>query len=103
MNFSGYDFWLNKMNEFSVPGENVRDEAVALARVRRAEMVRSFIVSFEYRRRFHGAPGGNQEGPSVPGDEGEVFLRYALRRGPEVAKAGPVIFDPLFRRLWRLN
>ena len=44
-NFAGYDFWLNKMNTFSRPGENVRDEAVALARVRRAEMVRAFIVS----------------------------------------------------------
>ncbi|HEX6182581.1 MAG TPA: Calx-beta domain-containing protein [Pyrinomonadaceae bacterium] len=102
-NFAGYDFWLKKMNDFSVAGENVRDEAVALARVRRAEMVRAFIESFEYRRRFHGAPGGNQEGPSVPGDEGEVFLRYTLRVGPEVAKAGPVLFDPYFRRLWQLN
>jgi hypothetical protein len=103
-NFSGYDFWLNKMNTFSVPGENVRDEAVALARVRRAEMVRAFIESFEYRRRFHGAPGGNQEGPSVPGDEGEVFLRYRLKpAGAEVARAAPVLFDPFFRRLWLSN
>ncbi|MCA1618363.1 MAG: DUF4214 domain-containing protein [Acidobacteria bacterium] len=99
-NFSGYDFWLNKMNQFSIPGENVRNESVALARVRRAEMVRAFIESFEYRRRFHGAPGGNQEGPSVPGDEGEVFLRYTLRRGPEAARAEPVLLDPFFRRLW---
>ena len=52
LNFSGYDFWLNKMNSFSQPGENVRDEAVALARVRRAEMVRAFISSDEYRKRF---------------------------------------------------
>jgi len=102
-NFAGYDFWLGKMNEFSIPGENVRNEAVALARVRRAEMVRSFIVSFEYRRRFQGAPGGNQEGPSVLGDEGEVFQRHRLRVGPEVAKARPVRFNPLLRRHWRLN
>jgi hypothetical protein len=102
-NFVGYDFWLNKMNTFSVPGENVRDEAVALARVRRAEMVRAFIESFEYRRRFHGAPGGNQEGGSVPGDEGEVFLRYRLREGPEVASAAPALPDPFFRRLWLLD
>jgi hypothetical protein len=54
--FAGYDFWLTKMNSFSVPGENVRDASVALARVRRAEMVRAFIESSEYRERFFGAP-----------------------------------------------
>jgi hypothetical protein len=58
--FSGYDFWLTKMNSFSVPGENVRDASVALARVRRAEMVRAFIESSEYRERFFGSPSGNQ-------------------------------------------
>ena len=51
-NFAGYDFWLNKMNQFSVPGENVRDERVALSRVKRAEMVESFLLSGEYRARF---------------------------------------------------
>ena len=51
-NFDGYDFWLGKMNSFSSPGEDVRDERVALGRVRRAEMVRAFIVSGEYRSRF---------------------------------------------------
>jgi hypothetical protein len=66
-------------------------------------MVRAFIESFEYRRRFHGAPGGNQEGGSVPGDEGEVFLRYRLREGPEVASVAPVLPDPFFRRLWLLD
>jgi hypothetical protein len=50
--FSGYDFWLAKMNQFSVPGENVRDDSVALSRVRRAEMIKSFLVSSEYRLRF---------------------------------------------------
>ncbi|MBC8030616.1 MAG: hypothetical protein H7Z16_10935 [Pyrinomonadaceae bacterium] len=51
-NFGGYDFWLNKMNQFSVQGENVRDDRVAFARVKRAEMVRSFLISTEYRQRF---------------------------------------------------
>ena len=51
-NFNGYDFWLNKMNQFSVAGENVRDDDVALARVKRADMVESFLVSGEYRGRF---------------------------------------------------
>jgi hypothetical protein len=51
-NFDGYDFWLAKMNQFSIPGENVRDDDVALARVKRADMVESFIVSGEYRGRF---------------------------------------------------
>jgi hypothetical protein len=51
-NFNGYDFWLNKMNQFSVAGENVRDDDVALSRVKRADMVESFLVSSEYRARF---------------------------------------------------
>ncbi|MDT7810016.1 MAG: hypothetical protein QOJ70_3829 [Acidobacteriota bacterium] len=52
LNYSGYDFWLAKLNQFSLPGEDVRDEKVALARAKRAEMVRAFILSDEYRRRF---------------------------------------------------
>jgi hypothetical protein len=51
-NFNGYDFWLAKLNQFSLPGENLRDEAVALRRVKRAEMVKSFLESIEYRARF---------------------------------------------------
>ena len=51
-NFSGYDFWLNKMNQFSLPGEDVRIDQVALGRVKRAEMVRAFITAIEYRGRF---------------------------------------------------
>jgi Calx-beta domain-containing protein len=50
--FAGYDFWLAKMNQFSLPGENLRDERVALNRVKRADMVKSFIDSVEYRFRF---------------------------------------------------
>ena len=44
-NFAGYDFWLNKMNQASLPGENLRDDDVVLARVKRADMVESFLVS----------------------------------------------------------
>jgi hypothetical protein len=51
-NFQGYNFWLAKMDSFTQPGENVRDEQVALRRVRRAEMVTAFITSGEYRQRF---------------------------------------------------
>jgi hypothetical protein len=36
---SGYEFWLNKLNEF---GGNLE----------RAEMVKAFITSAEYQRRF---------------------------------------------------
>lgn len=51
-NFNGYNFWLGKLNEFSLPGENVRDEAIALNRVKRAEMIKAFLLSGEYRGRF---------------------------------------------------
>jgi len=42
LNFDGYNFWLNKLNEFG--GD-----------FRKAEMVKAFLVSGEYRQRF-GAP-----------------------------------------------
>jgi hypothetical protein len=38
-NFNGYDFWLNKLNQFS--GNFVN-----------AEMVKAFLVSAEYRQRY---------------------------------------------------
>ncbi len=52
LDYAGFDFWLAKMNSFSLPNEDVRNESVALARVKRAEMVRAFIRSTEYRGRF---------------------------------------------------
>jgi hypothetical protein len=61
-NFAGYDFWLSKINSFSLPGEDMRDDAQAFGRVKRAEMVRAFIESEEYRLRFFGSLGGNQQG-----------------------------------------
>ena len=93
-NFSGYDFWLAKMSQFSLPGEDVRDDRVAAARVRRAEMVRSFIVSGEYRGRFGGDPSrGNDQNPTQvallewgPGGESAAF--NALSR----------LFSAIFRR-----
>ncbi len=44
--YTGYDFWLTKLNSFTQPGDDVS------VRVQRAEMVRAFIVSGEYRKRF---------------------------------------------------
>ncbi|HZB44459.1 MAG TPA: choice-of-anchor B family protein, partial [Pyrinomonadaceae bacterium] len=49
---AGFQFWLDKLDSFTQPGEDVRDEQTALNRVRRAEMVRAFITSIEYRARF---------------------------------------------------
>ena len=83
-NFDGYDFWLNKMNSFTPAGEDARDDKVALARVRRAEMVRAFIESREYRERFFGASSGNQLAPPEAGlttrlrNFAGVMLRYAM-------------------------
>jgi len=92
-NFSGYDFWLAKMNSFSVAGENVRDEVVALRRIRRAEMVRAFIESLEYRGRFGGSSdGGNQQGPVQQTRVGGYWAR-------ELARAAPSLFDPLLLRM----
>jgi hypothetical protein len=94
LNFSGYDFWLAKMNSFSLPGEDMRNETQALERVRRAEMVRAFIESIEYRQRFSGAPGGNQQGPETGGQIGSGGWRGTLLR------ALPYVLDPSRARLW---
>lgn len=49
---SGFNFWLTKVNSVSLPNEDMRDDNQALKRVQRAEMVRAFIESIEYRGRF---------------------------------------------------
>jgi len=43
--YTGYDFWLTKLNQFTQPGDDV------LVRVQKAEMVKAFIISSEYRQR----------------------------------------------------
>jgi hypothetical protein len=50
--YSGFDFWLNKLTAFSTAGEDMRDQQAAERRVLRAQMVTAFIVSTEYRQRF---------------------------------------------------
>jgi hypothetical protein len=52
LDYSGFDFWLAKLDSFSLPGEDVRNEQTAIGRAQRAEMVRAFILSAEYRGRF---------------------------------------------------
>ncbi len=52
LDYAGFDHWLTKLNGFSLPGEDVRQESVAFARVTRSEMVKAFISSIEYRQRF---------------------------------------------------
>ena len=44
--YTGYDFWLQKLTSFSQPGDDV------LVRVQKAEMVKAFLLAAEYRRRF---------------------------------------------------
>jgi hypothetical protein len=77
-NFSGYDFWLAKLNQFSSPGEDMRDDAQSFNRAQKAEMVRAFIESFEYRERFFGRSTGNQ---LAPPEEGALarFVKSVLR------------------------
>src|SRR5207244_12956629 len=77
-NFSGYDFWLAKLNSVSQPGEDMRNDNQAQQRTGRAEMIRAFIESTEYRQRFGGSPTGNQ---FAEPDDGQVarFLKGMLR------------------------
>jgi uncharacterized delta-60 repeat protein len=51
-NLDGYNFWLSKMNNFTLPGEDARQEGTAFGRIRRSEMIRAFLISGEYRSRF---------------------------------------------------
>jgi hypothetical protein len=50
--FTGFDFWLAKLDSFTQPGEDARDEGTAVRRAQRAEMVKAFLSSLEYRQRF---------------------------------------------------
>ena len=50
--YSGFDFWLAKLDSSSTAGEDVRDPQIAQRRVLRAQMVTAFISSTEYRQRF---------------------------------------------------
>jgi uncharacterized protein (TIGR03118 family) len=43
---AGFNFWLNKLNSFTQPGDDV------LVRVQKSDMVKAFIISSEYRQRF---------------------------------------------------
>jgi hypothetical protein len=51
-NLDGFNFWLRKVDDHTMPGEDARSEATAFARIKRAEMVQAFITSIEYRQRF---------------------------------------------------
>ena len=49
---SGFDFWLQKTDSFRLAGEEARSESGAFERIKRAEMVKAFILTDECRRRF---------------------------------------------------
>ena len=55
---SGYQFWLAKLNQFNGNFE-------------RADMVKAFLVSAEYRQRFAGSSTGNQQGAVNDSDQKE--------------------------------
>src|SRR5207237_1976569 len=48
-NFSGYDFWLAKLNSVSNASEDMRDDNKAQQRTNRAEMMRALSESREDR------------------------------------------------------
>ena len=75
-NFSGYDFWLAKLNSVSAANEDMRDDTQAQHRAERAEMIRAFIESTEYRQRFGDSPTGNQFAP--PADSALVRFLKAM-------------------------
>lgn len=50
--YAGYDFWLNKLNQHILPGEDMRVDSIALGRMKRAEMIKAFLKASEFRERF---------------------------------------------------
>ena len=50
--WAGYNYWLQKLDNHSLAEEDVTKEADAYQRVQRADMLRAFIESTEYRSRF---------------------------------------------------
>ncbi len=52
VDMNGHDFRLQKMDSFTLAGEDVRLQRDAFERSKRAEVVKSFILADEYRRRF---------------------------------------------------
>jgi len=97
-NFAGYDFWLNKIDSFSLPGEDMRNDSQALVRVQCAEMVRAFIESDEYQR-FFGAAGGNQQGTYEPVSARIVKLKNWSTLFAPLNVFDPALAPPSFARL----
>jgi hypothetical protein len=60
---SGYNFWLNKLNDQTFVGGNPD--------LARNEMIRAFIVSIEYKERFFSDPHCDQPPPVPPPDPGD--------------------------------
>jgi hypothetical protein len=85
-NFGGYDFWLAKLNGVSQPHEDMRDDIQAQHRAERAEMIRAFIESTEYRQRFGDSPSGNQF--AAPEDKTVVRLIKTMMRFAFFGEAG---------------
>jgi len=75
---------LAKLTAVSQPGEDMRNDSQAQMRAQRAEMIRAFIESDEYRQRFFGSSTGNQIAPPDDGtmarieNMGRTVLRFAL-------------------------
>jgi hypothetical protein len=71
-NFDGYNFWLAKLNQFN--GNFVR-----------AEMVKAFLNSEEYRRRFGPLDGANQRPAVDAGSEQNVMMPAAVSLSAKVS------------------
>jgi hypothetical protein len=59
----------------------MRDDTQAQHRTERAEMIRAFIESTEYRERFGGSPSGNQLAQPEDGTVGRLIktmMRFAF-------------------------
>ncbi len=94
--FGGYDFWVSKLNAFTQPGDDARDDTVARARVRKVELLRAFGLSREYFERFDETPDNTpasvftSTGRNVSVRSGGITVTYA-----SVSSFGNTTFTPI--------
>ena len=89
-NLGGFNFWPQKMNEHTLPGEDARTERDAFGLIKRAEVVRAHILSVEYRQRFGRSSRAAAErgGPAVSHRRPSPF-GCARARGSMLSAADP--------------
>lgn len=74
-----FNYWLARLDNFSLPNEDVRDQSVAVARLRTAEAIDTFVKSVNYRGRFSPTATSVSIGGRVTTFKGRGIARAQVR------------------------